>query len=388
MSKQGIAVIALLVFAAIGSEAAFAQDAGAEAQETQELQLQRELELERAEMQRQRQLERAEAERERELLAQEAQLQRSLEQAERERQQEEVRGARAEMEQARRELEQAARTIATQVQVAPELERFQGELGNFQVFLRDFGNQARIGASVVDAEQGALITQVTPGSGAETAGLKVGDVIQSVNGTAVATADEQPTATLREEIRNVEPGETVALVVERAGRTLNLDVETERGFGGYVGQIPRNGLWVSGGDRNGNAPNVSILSGPGERIFRSWGFASSPWGDMELVTMSETLGRYFDTDEGLLVLRAPEDDAIDIQDGDVILSISNRTPNSAEHAIRILSSFESGETVEFSIMRDGRRETIEYTVPEQNATLWQPNVVPVPAPPAPVPTPN
>ena len=387
MSKQGIAVIALLVFAAIGSEAAFAQDAGAEAQETQELQRQRvrELELERAEAQRQRQLERAEVERERELLAQEVQRQRSLEQADREQQQEEVRRARAEMEQARRELEQAARTIATQVQVAPELERFQGELANLQVLFGDFGNQSRIGASVVDAEQGALITQVTPGSGAETAGLRVGDIIQSVNGTVVTTADEQPTATLREEIGNVEPGETVALVVERAGRTLNLDVETERGFGGYIGQLPRNGLWVSGGDRNGNAPNVSILSGPGERVFRSWGFASSPWGDMELVTMSETLGRYFDTDEGLLVLRAPEDDAIDIQDGDVILSISGRTPNSPEHAIRILSSFESGETVEFSIMRDGRRETVEYTVPEQNAALWQPGVVPVPAPPVPTP---
>jgi len=36
-------------------------------------------------------------------------------------------------------------------------------------------------------------------------------------------------------------------------------------------------------------------------------------------------------------------------------------------------------------MRDGRRETVEYTVPEQNAALWQPGVVPVPAPPVPTP---
>lgn len=111
--------------------------------------------------------------------------------------------------------------------------------------------------------------------------------------------------------------------------------------------------------------------------------------------MSEALGRYFDTSEGLLVLSAPDDDAIDIQDGDVILSISGRTPNSPEHAIRILSSFESGETIEFSIMRDGRRDTVEYTVPEQSAAFFQPWPGTAPAAPAapvppapPVPTPD
>jgi hypothetical protein len=156
--------------------------------------------------------------------------------------------------------------------------------------------------------------------------------------------------------------------------------------------MPPGGIWVSGAE----APNLSVVTAPGTRFLRSWGFASSPWSDMELVTMSETLGRYFDTDEGLLVLRAPEDDAIDISDGDVILSISGRTPNSPEHAIRILSSFESGETVVFSIMRDGRRESIEYVVPEQSATFWGGGIAPVPGqgtitpatPPAPVPTPD
>lgn len=92
-------------------------------------------------------------------------------------------------------------------------------------------------------------------------------------------------------------------------------------------------------------------------VFRALNFARSPWGELELVTVTEDLGRYFDTSEGLLVVSAPNDGAmdIDLKEGDVMLSISGRTPNSPEHAIRILSSFEAGETIELSIMRDRRR---------------------------------
>lgn len=104
-------------------------------------------------------------------------------------------------------------------------------------------------------------------------------------------------------------------------------------------------------------------------LVRVLSMASSPWGEMELVPMTPGLARYFGTSEGLLVVRGPEDDAIAIEDGDVILAISGRTPNSPEHAIRILSSFESGETIEFSLMRAGVGETIEYLVPEVATTF-------------------
>lgn len=297
-------------------------------------------------------------------------------------QQVDLQQARADLDQARRQMEQAARTIATQVQFAPELENLNRDLRNFYVDVQDnfiYAGPSRIGATVVDSELGALVTRVTPGSGAETAGLKVGDVIQSVDGVSVATADQGPARSLMSRVREAEPGETVALVVERAGQTLELDVETSQGSP-WVTVLP-------GGNEfaiqrfNVETPNVSVAA-PGMNFLRSWNFASSPWGEMELVAVSEGLGRYFDTSEGLLVVTAPEDDAIDIQDGDVILSISGRTPNSPEHAIRILSSFESGETIEFSIMRDGRSRTVEYTVPEgRNARMTVgPRIFSVPAP--------
>src|SRR5690606_14926131 len=95
---------------------------------------------------------------------------------------------------------------------------------------------------------------------------------------------------------------------------------------------------------------------------RSLNIATSPWGEMELVPMTSGLARYFGTEDGLLVVRAPSDDSIGIEDGDVTLAIGGRPPSSPEHAIRVLASFDPGETIEFSIMREGARETIEYEV--------------------------
>jgi S1-C subfamily serine protease len=276
----------------------------------------------------------------------------------------EVQRARTDMNEARRQLEQAARTIATQVQVLPDLEHLNTDLENIHVQLLAnpfFAGQTRIGATIVDSEMGALVTQVASGGGAESAGIKVGDVIQSIDGVSISTGDDPPSRELVARLREVEPGESVTLGIERAGQTLDFEVETSQGPQ-WVTALPRNDFVYR--DLNVETPNLRLV-GPGSRVFSTWSLASSPWADMELVAMSESLGRYFDTSEGLLVVHAPDDDAIDIQDGDVILSISGRTPNSPEHAIRILSSFEPGETVEFSLMRDGRRRSSEYTVPDQ-----------------------
>jgi S1-C subfamily serine protease len=84
---------------------------------------------------------------------------------------------------------------------------------------------------------------------------------------------------------------------------------------------------------------------------------------MELASLNEGLGRYFGTDEGLLVIRAPEE-SLDLQAGDVILSIDGREPRSPSRALRILRSYEPGEEVSMEVMRDLNRMTISATVPE------------------------
>ena len=95
---------------------------------------------------------------------------------------------------------------------------------------------------------------------------------------------------------------------------------------------------------------------------------ASPWahtglGELELVSLNEGLGRYFGTDKGLLVVKAPKTDAFDLQDGDVIQNIDGREPEDVRHALRILGSYAPGEKLKLGIMRDQRKRTIDVEIP-------------------------
>ena len=83
--------------------------------------------------------------------------------------------------------------------------------------------------------------------------------------------------------------------------------------------------------------------------------AGGPAGNMELTTLTPQLGRYFGTDHGILVVRAPTHGVLHLQDGDVILSIGGRTPASSSQAIRILTSYDPGEKIRLLVLRQHRR---------------------------------
>jgi len=113
------------------------------------------------------------------------------------------------------------------------------------------------------------------------------------------------------------------------------------------------------------------------------------WGDMELAELSEGLGKYFGTDSGVLVVKAPESDALQLEDGDVILKIDGREPTSVRHAIRILSSYQPGESIELEIMRDKRSRTLKVEMPDDRSSMISPAPAPSPRPAAaPVPAPK
>ena len=90
--------------------------------------------------------------------------------------------------------------------------------------------------------------------------------------------------------------------------------------------------------------------------------ALRPAGNMELTTLTPQLGRYFGTDHGILVVRAPTHGVLKLQDGDVILSIGGRTPTSPSQAVRILTSYDPGEKIELVILREHHRLDIATTM--------------------------
>jgi S1-C subfamily serine protease len=89
------------------------------------------------------------------------------------------------------------------------------------------------------------------------------------------------------------------------------------------------------------------------------------FGGMEFATMSERLGDYFGVDSGVLVVRAGADAPYSLQDGDVILSIDGRAPTDAQHAGRILRSYQPGEKVKLRVQRDRKPIELNATAPGQ-----------------------
>jgi len=236
--------------------------------------------------------------------------------------------------------------------------------------------------------EGARIVGVSPGSAADDAGLRAYDIITSVNGESLSAATSgEANRKLLDFMQGVEEGDKLRIEYLRDGNVGSVEV---------VPRVIESREFAWSGD-GGNFVMPPLHEAPRDvrRFQFTMPFYSGGWGDMELVELNAGLGRYFGTDTGLLVVSAPKTDAFKLQDGDVIQSIDGREPKSVGHAMRILSSYQPGETLELKIMRDKRRQTLNIEMPDdrtsQRAPLAPQDVRPVralpppPAPPAPLP---
>jgi len=246
------------------------------------------------------------------------------------------------------------------------------ERGPFRAFTFS-DSRGRIGVLVdqrpdAAAEKlGARIEGVTPGGPAEKAGIKAGDIVTRFNGTALggtrAESDDDndgvsgPGMKLIELARQLEPGDTVQIEYRRGNDTRKATIIAEDLGGVYTERTPFPDL---GGSMEGMLPKMHM--GPGEFEF-SFG---SPWGGIELVKLNPDLGDYFGTREGVLVVRAPEDSTLALKGGDVIIAIGGRKPTSPMQAMRILRSYEAGETVSLDVLRKQKRVSVTWKVPEAN----------------------
>lgn len=208
--------------------------------------------------------------------------------------------------------------------------------------------------------EGVEVNGVTPGSAAADAGLRAGDVITSINGESFGAGNgESASRKLLDFMQGVEEGDALAVEYLRDGRTASVEVRP-RPAQHFAFSFMGNPMYGVPAARV--APGVPV--GPPDAGFFSFFGGGGSWGDMEMVSLTEDLGRYFGTDKGLLVVRAPEDDSLKLRDGDVIRSIDGREPGSVSHAMRILGSYQGGETLKIEIMRDKKRQTVSVEMPD------------------------
>jgi hypothetical protein len=233
------------------------------------------------------------------------------------------------------------------------------------------GSRGRIGVvvkTVPDATNdkvGARIEAVTPGGPAADAGLKAGDIITRFNGTAlggVASEDDEesgPGMKLIELARALDPGDTVQVEYRRGTANSKASIVAEELGGNMRLEMPELGGMPEMGDMHEFQFPKLEMGGPGAFTWT----VGDAWGGIELVSLNADLGAYFGTPDGVLVVRASEDSTLPLKGGDVIMAIGGRKPTSPMHAMRILRSYDEGETVSIEVLRKQKRSTLTWKVP-------------------------
>lgn len=210
-----------------------------------------------------------------------------------------------------------------------------------------------------DDAAGARVLAVTPGSPAEEAGLVAGDVITHVDGVALTDGQGPPHELLVRQLRGLDEGDAAVVDFTRDGESRSATVtprQLEEDH--FVFQdMPK---WTHRGD---------LLLEHFEPQ-HNWYFPHD-WMSMELVSLNRELGEYFGTDEGVLVVRGPENEKLGLKGGDVIISIDDRVVKSPTHAMRILRSYEPDEKMVIEIMRRGNRDVLTVTVPESRVRILE-----------------
>ncbi len=183
---------------------------------------------------------------------------------------------------------------------------------------------AWLGVMVHDGPRGVVITNVMPDSPADEAGLRRGDVIVSVDETAIESAEQ-----LVDVIGSYAPGDVVTIVVEWRGEERSYDVEL------------------------GERPMTFEMETPPEVMPGHPGVQAA----LNMLGVEMRL-----TDDGLVVESIDPDSPLadaGFQEGDIVTAI-NGTPVDEVVGGRMLMELLRADTLVFTVQRDG--EEVEVTV--------------------------
>ena len=260
---------------------------------------------------------------------------------------------RQKLEAAQKRLDEAAREVANLSMSMSDV-----VIGHAMPF-SGMGARAVLGLTVPAGrrdtrDDGAEVLSVSPGGGAADAGLRTGDVLMEINGKPLErSGDQGPGDKVRAAMREIEPDEKVTVKYLRDGKTATATV---------VAKAPSNRMF-----NFHRAPPMGRMAGPWPHF--AFMRADGLFGQAELVSLTPKLGQYFGTEKGLLVVRAPSDTRLKLEEGDVILDIDGRVPSSPSHALQILTSYEGGEKLKLNVLRMKKRITFDVTIPDEEPEM-------------------
>ncbi|MGA8276672.1 MAG: DegQ family serine endoprotease [Rhodanobacteraceae bacterium] len=183
---------------------------------------------------------------------------------------------------------------------------------------------------------GALVNKVTPGSGADKAGVRVGDVILTYNGTDVVSSADLPPL-----VGVTKPGSKADLGIFRDGKKMDLQVVV-----GTLPNQPEQTASVSGGGHAGPTNRLGIV--------------------VEDLT-SEQRTQLNLKKEGVLVtaVNGVAAQRAALRPGDVILMVGRKPVASSNDFDSAVKNVEPGQSVMLLVRRDDVTSFIAISVPEK-----------------------
>ena len=326
---------------------------------------------------------------------------------------EELKQIRNELSQTHRELQETSRRVA---QAHRKLAIASSPGIQYRYF--NLGDRAVLGVVLgFETQEGIQVMGVSPGGPAEKAGLMRGDRLVALDGTPLVR-DEQQSGRDRlfDLMDKVSDGDEIELTVRRESENLDLIVTVERreptSWQSMI-EIPTIPSDVAGIEdihtivRKIRMPELDeerlveelaeleetvreievsfeSLEGFDEVLQGGWAFEM---GDMsqfgidamrdadawfglplahglELTALNPSLGRYFDTERGVLVINIDETNDYHLMAGDVILRIGSDDIDSPSDFMRKIRKLNSGEQVSIEIKREKRTVTLDVIIPE------------------------
>jgi len=223
-----------------------------------------------------------------------------------------------------------------------------------------------------DSDSTNQIVGLTPGGGAETAGIEQGDRLVSVNGKSVAEGSPD---SIREALEGVEPGTSVPVTVERDGERMAFDVETTSVLGDVrvfglrtapnAGEFEREIVIMRPDGARIDAPGAP----PKPHFPHRLPLFSALGHDSDLIANHAGLEPYFGTSEGVVVLRIDPENDFALRDGDVVLRLDDESVDRPVDLGRLLLGRDPGDQVVFEVMREGVLVQLQATMPDRRQSI-------------------
>jgi len=185
----------------------------------------------------------------------------------------------------------------------------------------------------LDRPAGALVAQTLDDGPAAKSGIKVGDVILSVNGQKIEESADLPHL-----IGNLKPGAKADMEIIRDGKRQNISVT--------VGDMPKDDDLVAGGERGSDR-------------------ASNRLG-ITVANLTAEQKQTLDIQSGVVINKVSGDGpaaAIGLRPGDVITHLNNQPIESASTFEKITSSLPASRSISMRVVRDGRASFITFKLP-------------------------